>query len=141
MKKLLMAALGLVGTVGCGAVIDLAQPDTTAVELVNDGEFDVDVTLYISDNQETIEELLTETGTKLEYWVPAGDTVRFSRDCDVLQAIVIENAELMLVGEIGPETGSEVLRDGSDFFCGDTIVFTFTHSGAIVDFDVSTSFQ
>jgi hypothetical protein len=127
--------------VGCDAVIGLAQPDTTAVDLVNDGEFDVDVTLYISDNQETIEELLTETGTRLEYSVPAGETVRFSRDCDALQAIVIENAELRLVGEIGPETGSEVLRDGSDFFCGDTIVFTFTHSGAIVDFDVSTSFQ
>lgn len=141
MRYLLLATLGLLPLTGCGTLVDLLQPSTTGVRLVNNGEFAVDVTLYISENQETIEAVLTETGTKLEYTVPAGDSVTFSRDCNELQAIVIENAELLLINEIGPETDSDVLRDGDDFNCGDTIVFTFTHSIAIVDFDVSTSVQ
>ena len=141
MKRLLIPALGLIGLVGCDAVIGLGRPRTTAVRLVNDGDFDVDVTLYISDDQDTIEQILTEFGTRLEYTVPAGEAVSFSRDCDWLQAIVIDNAELMLIGQLGPEANSEVLRDGSDFFCGDTIVFTFRHSAAIIDFDVSVSVQ
>ena len=33
----------------------------------------------------------------------------------------------------------DVLRDGDDFSCGDTIVFTFDHSGILVDFDVTVS--
>jgi hypothetical protein len=43
----------------------------------------------------------------------------------------------MVVGEIGPETDTGVLRDGDDFGCGDRITFTFDHSAVIVDFDVT----
>ena len=35
----------------------------------------------------------------------------------------------------------DVLRDGDDFRCGDTFVFTFDHSLVLVDFDVSVSVQ
>jgi hypothetical protein len=141
MKQLPVAALVLALVAGCDQLVGQLGPSSTVVRLVNDGTFTVDVTLYISDDQETVEALLVETGTKLEYTVPAGDTATFSRDCEDLQAIVIENAELVVIGELGPEANSEVLRDGSDFDCGDTIVFEFTHSDVLVDFDVSSSIQ
>jgi hypothetical protein len=51
---------------------------------------------------------------------------------------MVENAELQSP-ILQPDTQSEVLRRGEDFECGGTIVFTFTHSAALVDFDVSVS--
>ncbi|MCH7884473.1 MAG: hypothetical protein IIC01_04415, partial [Planctomycetes bacterium] len=50
-----------------------------------------------------------------------------------------DDADLLILGDIGPEANSDVLRDGDDFSCGDTIVFTFDHSGILVDFDVIVS--
>jgi len=53
----------------------------------------------------------------------------FSKDCDNLQAIIISDADLEVVGE--EDTGT--LRDGDDFGCGDTIIFTFD----LIDFDIT----
>lgn len=143
MRNLIIATLAitLVPLFGCGALFNLLQPNTTEVRLVNDGDHTVDVTLYYGDDQETIEAVLTETGTKLEYNIEAGQSVSFNRNCGELQAIIIENAALDIIGEIGPEADTEVLRDGTDFNCGDRIVFTFTHSAAIIDFEINTAVQ
>jgi hypothetical protein len=46
-----------------------------------------------------------------------------------------------VAGESGPRASSQVLRDGTDFGCGDTIVFTCDHSAAIVDFDISVAVE
>lgn len=126
---------------GCGALIGLLSPDTTRVRLLNNGAFDVDIVLYIDDDQEIPGDLLTEVGTRLEYTVPPGETRTFSRDCDALQAIVIDDADLAVVGQVGPNAETEVLRDGDDFGCGDTIEFTFDHSAVLVDFDISVAVQ
>jgi len=46
---------------------------------------------------------------------------------------------LLIIGGLGPETNSDVLRDNTDFSCSDTIVFTFDHTDALLDFDVTSS--
>lgn len=130
---------------GCDAVtgladlVDLAGPSTVRVMLVNNGQFDVEGTLFYGDQQEAPNIVLTEFGEELDFTVPSGESNTFVRTCDDLQAIVIDDADLLILGDIGPETNSDVLRDGDDFSCGDTIVFTFDHSGILVDFDVTVS--
>ena len=128
---------------GCDALTELFGADTVTVALVNNSSLglDVEVEIYISDQQEIPELLLTELGTKLEYTVEAGETVTFSRSCDDLQAIIVSNADLQLISGLGPATSSDVLRDGDYFSCGDTIVFTFDHTIVLVDFDVTVTLE
>lgn len=126
---------------GCSALLGLLTPSSTTVRLVNDGDFDVEVALYYDDDQNVLEAALTEFGTRLEYTLAPGEARTFSRDCDELQAIIVDDADLLLIGEAGPEARSNVLRDGDDFGCGDTIEFRFVHSDLIVDFDVTTSVE
>jgi len=126
---------------GCGTLIDLLAPNETVVRLVNNGGFPVEVVVYYGSNQDAPRDVLTSVGTRIEFTIAAGETATFQRDCDDLQAVVVEQAELRVVGAIGPEASSAVQRDGSEFGCGDTITFTFDHSDLIVDFDVSTSIQ
>ena len=142
MKKLwglTSMALLLAVAVGCDAVSDLLSPSRITVSLVNNGEFDVQARFFISEDQNTLEALLTELGDELNFTVPAGETTTFTRDCDDLQAIILDDAELRVLGAIGPEASTDVLRDGDDFGCGDSIVFTFDHSDVLLDFDVAVA--
>jgi hypothetical protein len=126
-----------VSLAGCAAFFDIVQPNRTVVRLVNNGAFPVRVELFISDEQDIPEDLLTADSDDREvFTVGPGGVESFSMDCDGLQAIIIDEADLQLVGQVGPETGTDVLRDGDDFGCGDTINFIFDHSELIVDFDV-----
>lgn len=138
------AGVGLLLASGCGVVGDLAgilgsltNNKSVTVELVNASpDFDVDVQLFYGDEQDTIESLLTNFGTEVEQIIGPGETYRFTRDCEDLQAIIIEDADLRVLSGLGPEDSTDVLRDGTDFSCGDTLVFTFDHSAAILDFAV-----
>lgn len=142
MKARLIIAVSLflmVGVAGCGAfrfLLGTLGPSTVGVELINNSDFDVRVRLYYDDEQDTIEAILTETGVFIERTLPPGGTHSFVRDCDDLQAIIIDDADLRIIGGVGPADSTDVLRDGSDFRCGDTLVFTFDHSNVIVDFRV-----
>lgn len=102
------------------------SPDTASVRLMNNTMFPVQVTIYYSGYQNMLEELLESVGTKYEATIPAGGTEYFSRDCEELQAITIQEAKMVIVGDVGPSTDSPVYRDGTDFGCGDTLTFTFT---------------
>ena len=104
------------------------SPNTVTVNLVNGADHPVDVTLFYDDNQYITEELLEEVGRERQSRVQPGETASFSDDCNSLQAIFIQKAELSIVGTIGPSNSSRVYRDGSDFGCGDTITFTFTQN-------------
>ena len=126
---------------GCDSLIGLVAPNTTSVRLVNSGDFAIEVVLYIDDKQEIPRALLTELGTRLEFRIAPGERTTFSRECDDLQAIVIDDADLLVIGQVGPEANTDVLRDGDDFRCGDAIVFTFDHSLVLVDFDVTVFVQ
>jgi hypothetical protein len=135
-----MACVFVFLVAGCDALIGLLPTAQTRVELVNNGDFPVEVELFYDNEQDIPESLLTtDAGTRVVFNVGVGETSSFSRDCDDLQAIIVSDADLLIIGGIGPEASSNVLRDGDDFGCGDTIVFTFDHSNLLVDFDVSSS--
>lgn len=124
---------------GCEFLVGLLTPRTTHVRLVNNSDFQVTVRIFVDDDQNVLSDLIDDQGTELTFILTPGEVENFTRDCDALQAIVVDNAELNVVGQIGPEAGTSVLRDGSDFSCGDRIIFTFDHSAILTDFRVSVS--
>ena len=132
---------------GCDVLIGIITPTTVTVSLVNASDYDVDAKIFISDEQGLPEFLLTELaseihiGDELDFVIPAGETATFTRSCDKLQAIVVDDADLLVLVGLGPEAGSDVLRDGDDFRCGDIIIFTFSHSQAMLDFHITTLVQ
>ena len=136
----MLCAAATLPLASCDA-LSLLLPTTVTVRLVNNSEFPVEVKLYTSDTQEFLDFVLTELGDERNYTIPAGETVTFTEACDDLQAIVIDDADLQVLGGIGPEATSDELHDGDDFGCGDTITFTFSHSANILDFDVTDSVQ
>ena len=141
MRKLMLVTVGLtVGVVGgCGALGDLFSLGGTRVRLVNATDYTVEVTMYLGDEQLLPEFLLTSTGDEVNVTIPAGSSRTVSRDCDALQAIVIDNAELSIIGDIGPTQDTDVYRDGDDFNCGDTLVFTFTAPSLPTELNISFS--
>ncbi len=136
-ERVLVAGLFSLPLMGCDALLDIILPNMVTVSLVNEAEFTVDGTLFYDDQQEIPRLLLTEVGQEMRFTISPGETLIFSRSCDDLQAIVIDDADLLLIGGLGPEANSDVLRDGDDFGCGDTVIFTF--SGGLASFDISTS--
>src|SRR5262245_47897706 len=98
----------LVSASGCGLLVGLVDPPLTTVRLVNNADFNVNVVLYYDNEQDAPRDLLTEVGTRMEFNLTPGQTVSFDRDCTALQSVVIDNAELVVIGQIGPEAGSEV---------------------------------
>lgn len=135
--------LALAGSLcGCDALsglIGVIQPNLVTVQLVNDSDFAVEGELFYDDEDDTIEEILEETGTRRQFAIAAGGRNSFSVTCDEIRALMIADADLVIIGGIGPDASTGVLRDGDDFECGDVITFTFDHSEAILDFDVVTS--
>ena len=133
----LLAVLVLVFS-GCGIVGDLLRGTRVTVDLVNETDFDVQATLFFDDEQNIPEFLLVQSdiGTEVSLTVPPGQTVSFSESCDDLQALIVENANLAILGGLGPDANTDVLRDGDDFGCGDTVVLRFTDANGIADFDI-----
>ena len=130
----------VLSTAGCGALFDLLTPTTVRVVLVNEStDFGVEGTLYYDDEDDIPELLLTELGEEMSFTLAAGQTQSFIRSCDDLQAIIIDDADLQVIGSVGPEDSSEVQRIDDDYACGDDLVFRFSHTGAIVDFRVTFS--
>jgi hypothetical protein len=142
MKRAMFVVLGVAllnMTAGCGAIgtiIDVFEPSETTVSMVNNGDHPVEVLLYYDDEQDAPEDFIEEFGTERQFTVEAGTQESFTLSCEELQAVFIENAELNVVGEIGPEAATSVQRDGEEFNCGDTIIFTFDHSAVLTDFDI-----
>lgn len=133
-----------VGLCGCGSLSLFFPPlNQTSVLLVNNSDYTVDVRLFYSDEQDIPEVLLTRgsIGTELTFTIPAGQSATFVRNCEDLQAIIIDQADLNITLGLGPEADTPVLRDGSDFRCGSMIVFTFDHSSHVLDFDITTTVQ
>jgi hypothetical protein len=124
---------------GCDALFTFLRPARVVIELTNEGTFDVQADLYVSDVDDIPRALLVETESRIRRTISPGSTVTIVRPCADVQAMVIDNAELRVAGGIGPEADSDVLYDGTDFDCGDTVRFRFTHSVLIIDFDVAVS--
>ncbi len=126
----------------CDAIpglVGVLPPNRVTVQMVNNSDFAVEGELFYDDEDDTIEEILEETGTRRQFAIPAGGQNSFSGNCDDIRALIIADADLLIIGGVGPEASTGVLREGDDFDCGDLLIFTFDHSEAILDFDVSTS--
>ncbi len=134
-----LAIVGLLlFTLGCDALLGLLLPSTVTVSFVNESpDFDVEVAFIFDDEDDIPEFVLRQLEPDLELLIGPGDSETRSFDCDDLQAMIIDRAELQ-ADPFGPDTDTDVLRIDDDYECGDEIVFTFTHSVLIVDFDVST---
>ncbi len=132
-------ALILMGLAGCEQLAAFFGPARTTVRLVNNADFDVEVVLFYGSEQLVPEDVLTATGTRVEVTLSPGEVTSFSRECENLQAIIVDDADLQVIGGGGPDARTEVQRDGTDFNCGDTITFTFDHSVVVVDFDVTVA--
>ena len=138
---------------GCDAVAAVAgaaagvETPVMNVDLVNASpDFPVEVTLFFHEDDDVLESILTteELGSeKREVTVPAGQTLSLlPQDCDNLQAIIIEDADLLLVAGVGPEEDTRVYRgDGEDFNCGDRLVFTFSHLDVVIPTDLNIRFD
>lgn len=98
--------------------------DQTTIELQNDAGGELSVTVFYSSNQDIPEEALEEAQSA-SFVIAAGECRKFSRDCDVIQAVKIE-ADVDLGAGLGPSGSSDVFRDGTDFGCGDILHYTFT---------------
>jgi len=138
-----LAALALVPLFAvCDGALSffLGGAQTTIVRLVNNGDFPVVARVAISD-EDDIPEALLEEDDDLEFTIEAGGSRAFTRDCNDLRAVMVTHAELRVLGGVGPEADSGVLREGDDFSCGDAVTFRFDHSDVVVDFDVTTSVE
>jgi hypothetical protein len=114
-------------------------PAQTTVQLVNDAGYPVEVQLFYDDDQNLPEDLIEIDGVQRNFTVQPGTTQAFSEDCAALQAIFIKNAELEILGEIGPEASTRVYREPGDFGCGNTIRFTFTQNALGTELFISYS--
>jgi hypothetical protein len=133
-------AVLLAAVAGCGAVQNiLSSGSQTSIRLVNEADYPVDVVLYYGKRQETPQAVLKNTGTRMQWRLSPGETASLARKCDALQAVMIDNADLDVALGLGPNADTGVFRDGSDFHCGDTLVFTFRNTGVTklnIDFRV-----
>ena len=147
MKRGLVGILSVgsvVAILGCDALVGLLLPSRVTVTLVNTSPtFDIEATVVYHDEEDTLKEIVILLGTDQDFIIGPGERVSFSRDCDDLGSLVLEDADLRVLGGIGPEVDSDLLRIGDDFECGDEIVFTFTHAAIpidlILDIDVRVS--
>lgn len=117
-----------------GTLPDLIVGDEVVVRLVNNTDYDIDVIVYYDDDPDISESNLTDNGTRLEYTIEPDQWASFRRGCDRIGAVIIDRATMRVLGGFGPTTRSEVLRDGDEFDCRRTIIFTF--EGSLLDFDV-----
>ena len=139
-KLFALSAAAVTTVLGSGCPIGGLIPESqTTVRLLNNAESEVDVQLFYGDDQNALEAVIEEFGSEVNQVLSAGGAFSFSRDCDDLQAIFINDADLNIVGTIGPEASTDVYRDGSDFGCGDTITFTFTQNALATDLDIAFS--
>ena len=134
-------AVILAGVAGCGAVRSIISSGSqTTIRLVNAADYPVAVELYYGDTQETLAAVLQETGTQVVRRLAAGEEASISRKCDALQAVMIEEAGMDVAVGLGPNDNTGVFSDGSDFNCGDTIVFTFTNMG-VTELNITVSVE
>lgn len=128
---------------GCEALLGLIQSTTVTVTLVNQSSnFSVE-TAVIYDENELPREILVQDGFGIQRddAIAAGASASFTLSCNDVESLLLEDADLQVLGGLGPDVEGDVLTQGDDFQCGDEIIYTFTHSAIIVDFNVTVDVQ
>src|SRR5262245_54109458 len=116
--KMFVVSVCVVGLVGC-------TPRQTTVDLQNNTPNMVQATVFFDDDQNVLESLIESVGAQQSYTIPAGESRSFSRNCEEIQAVKVKG-DLLLLGGLGPSKSTNVFRDGTDFGCGDRLLFSFT---------------
>lgn len=135
---------------GCGnanAVLGALgiRSDEITLTLVNDTQFDVEPSVYISAVRiedagfEELGEGLVSLGVNRQPFsdMPPGANVTQTYQCDDFRAVMANNAELQTGLGISPDGDSDVFLRGEDFECGDEI--TIRYSGGIGGFQARIS--
>ena len=126
---------------GCNALLGFLSPNTLTIVLVNQSpSFRVDGTLVYAED-DLPRELLDQLGSKVDFDLGPGETQRLSRDCGSVHSIRVLDADLRVIAGVSPGTSSDVRSNGDDYNCGDQIIFTFSHSAALIDFRVTATTQ
>jgi hypothetical protein len=89
--------------VGCGAIPGILFPEVTTVRLINNANFPVEFELFYGDDENTLEVFLVEFGERVPGTLQPGDSTSISDDCDNLRAVIINDADLRVIGGIGPK--------------------------------------
>lgn len=148
MKRLVVAlAMMAMLTVGATTEISCNIPDlfvlfpanVVTVEYVNDADADVAVWLYTDDEDDEDADDLVEDGEEWESLVPVGEAVSFNIDCDDVGSMVVGEAQLLVLGNIGPSTWTDDLHIGEEYECGDVVTFTFYNSPTLTELHAEVS--
>lgn len=161
-----LLVLAAVGAAGCGGITITIDPDfvptfdpdsvfsidpgfvpfpVMTLVLVNETEFPVNPSVFVSDIDHFIiegltESLLTVSENEQRFGeIFAGEVLEFEYDCDDFKAVKAEDAELLAGFGIEPEDSTGLLVDDEDFDCGDTVVITY--SGGVLGFDARISVE
>jgi hypothetical protein len=94
------------------------------IQYVNSTEAANLVALLVSNDPNISQDDLLATGTLFRDTVAAGDTIEFELGCADTQALIIDQA-IMLIQD-GPAVGSTILYEDLDYTCGQTVGFEFT---------------
>jgi hypothetical protein len=137
MRSLLALTLVLI----CLSCLTGCPESQTTVILDNRTPFEVDVELYYDENQNILEDLIDDLGTRMTFTLAANETQTFSLPCEDLQAIRITDADMNILLGVGPEAETGLYHEPDDFTCGDTLTFTFTADQLGTDLDISFSQQ
>ncbi len=143
MRRILLGLAVIAGT-GCdnlSFIVDgvTFNPQTVTLLLVNQTEFPVKPSVFVSDLNDIIFEGLTEsflTTSDNEQDFPnvdPGATVSYIYDCDDFKAVMAQEAELLVAPGISPENDTHIFIDDTDFDCGDTVTITFSGDAASFD--------
>ncbi len=104
-----LLSVGLVVVIlGCDALVGLLLPSRVTVTLANASPtFDIEVTVVYDDEEDTLKEIVILLGTDEDFIIGPGERVSFSRDCDDLRALVLEDADLLVFAGLSPEVDSD----------------------------------
>lgn len=136
----LLAAFPILSGQNCADLADFFGP-VTVVTLVNNADDDVRVVISYADDPSISESDLRDSGTEIEITVPDGESRSFRRNCLVMRAVMVETAQLELIGGFGPTASSDVIRQGQgspSLVCPGLLTFTFDSDNAF-DLDVTAN--
>ena len=139
-KARVLMAMGLAAaTAGCGFGLSIFLPSTVTLTFVNEiGDFDINGKVAFDNRDALLPADLIGFGESRSFSVAGGGSTSIGPlRCGDVESLVLYEAELQVIGGIGPDTNTGILRIDEDYDCGDEIVFTFT--GNVLDLDVTTS--
>ncbi len=124
---------GVLALAGCDA-LSLFLPNTVTVSLINNGTLPVDGQLFYDSDESALDLLndisaldnfIREFGDEIQFDLAGGETMTFTRSCNDLQVIFIDDANVRLAGIVTSDDNTDPIREGQDFVCGSTITYTF----------------